>query len=196
MEREERKTEYLEHFADAFAENGIDKTSIKKLASAAGINEASIYQYFKNKDEIIVELVKRYLDTLRDEVFSFLIDENYTLENRMQRLLNYRCQTESREKFVIQVLTNPTYGKICYPELKKFLNDVNDLGVQLSQQMHLSERGGQCLVLLINSTLVADRVFNCRDILAEELEFLGHHINSISHIEKETVAMNKDEIYY
>lgn len=178
MEREERKAEYLEHFADAFAEYGIDKTSIKKLAGAAGINEASIYQYFKNKDDIIVELVKRYFDTVREEIFPILIDEKISPQLRMQRLINYRSKTDSRAKFVIQVLTNPQYSELCKPELREFLDGIREIGVKLSDQLKLSEDQAQSFVILVYSSLVADKIFNCKSILSDELEFLqsvGYH---------------------
>lgn len=177
MEREERKAEYLEHFADAFAENGIDKTSIKKLAGAAGINEASIYQYFKNKDEIIIELVKRYFNAVKEEIFPILTNEKYPAELRMQRLMNYRFKTESRAKFVIQVLTNPKYGETCLPELKNFLNSIHEVGDQLSHQLNLPEQVAESYIMVIYSALVSDRIFNCKGILSEELDFLQHISN-------------------
>ncbi|MCI1955156.1 MAG: TetR/AcrR family transcriptional regulator [Oscillospiraceae bacterium] len=172
MEREERKAEYLEHFADAFAEHGIDKTSIKKLAGAAEINEASIYQYFENKDEIIVELVKRYFESMKKEILPILTDEKYPPELRLQRLMNYRFKTKPRSKFVIQVLTSPTYGEICLPEIRNFLASVHEMGAWLSRRMDLPEEVAKSYVMVFYSVLVADRIFNCKSILSEELEFL------------------------
>ncbi len=54
----------LESAIVTFRENGFKKASIKKIAERIGLSNASIYRYFKNKEEIYFALVKRFEDGL------------------------------------------------------------------------------------------------------------------------------------
>ncbi|NFD77989.1 TetR/AcrR family transcriptional regulator [Clostridium botulinum] len=51
-----------QHILDAaiikFTENGFDKTSLREIASAAGLTTGAIYHHFKNKDELFYHAVK------------------------------------------------------------------------------------------------------------------------------------------
>ncbi len=50
-----------------FAENGFNGTSVKQIADAVGIKDASLYKHYKSKQEIfdsIVSLIKRHMSDL------------------------------------------------------------------------------------------------------------------------------------
>ncbi len=51
----ERKTEILDAFMRLVGRFGLDKTTMQDVAKAAGISVGSIYNDFKNKDELIGE---------------------------------------------------------------------------------------------------------------------------------------------
>jgi AcrR family transcriptional regulator len=42
---------------ELFFQNGINDLTISKVASAAGVGKGTIYEYFKNKEEIVFEIV-------------------------------------------------------------------------------------------------------------------------------------------
>ncbi|MBZ9570841.1 TetR/AcrR family transcriptional regulator [Methanobrevibacter sp. TMH8] len=42
-------------------ENGFDRVSIKQIQKESGVSSGSIYYYFKDKDDILVEILNRYL---------------------------------------------------------------------------------------------------------------------------------------
>lgn len=44
----------------AFAANGYDGTSMRDIASSVGIQQSSIYNHFKNKEDILLKLFKKY----------------------------------------------------------------------------------------------------------------------------------------
>lgn len=159
MERETRKKEYLEKFLGAFAENGLDRTSIKKLAAAAQINEASIYRYFADKDAIVVACVQRYFDTVREKVFPVLSDAGRPLEERLQEAENWRSRLEKREKFVIQVLAHPLYGGLCRGAARTFRKDLAELVKRMSRQEKIPWETAQSLFFLLFGILTAERIY-------------------------------------
>lgn len=53
---EERRKQILESAAHVFAQKGFDRATIADIARAAGVAEGSIYNYFKNKGDLLVSI--------------------------------------------------------------------------------------------------------------------------------------------
>ena len=62
------KARLLEVAERLFAEKGFNGTSISTIAREAGVNKASIYYHFKNKDDIIGSLFVRILEELSEHL--------------------------------------------------------------------------------------------------------------------------------
>ena len=59
---ERRMREILDAALTLFAEAGYDRTSTNAIAARAEISPGSLYQYFPNKDAILVELMTAHVD--------------------------------------------------------------------------------------------------------------------------------------
>ncbi|QAT50178.1 TetR/AcrR family transcriptional regulator [Caproiciproducens sp. NJN-50] len=175
MNREERKKEYLRSFIQTFSENGIDRTPIKKLAGAAKINEASIYQYFKNKDEIVVDCVRLYMEEELSQLLQVLAEEGEPLETRMDRFVQLSSKTSAEAKFIIQVLTSPNYSKMCSQIIHEFSRKIlssPQVGLEKGAFPHDTEESAVLLLLL--SVVISDRVIGEDYLLRIQLEYLQH----------------------
>ncbi|MBQ2353229.1 MAG: TetR/AcrR family transcriptional regulator, partial [Methanobrevibacter sp.] len=67
---------------DTLQKEGVTKTTTKKIAAEAGVNEVTIFRKFQNKKNL-VEITKecylqRYLDKM-EEIFDF--DEDFEIED-------------------------------------------------------------------------------------------------------------------
>lgn len=51
-ELNEKKQHILDAAISVFIENGFEETSMRQIASAAGLTTGAIYHHFKNKDEL------------------------------------------------------------------------------------------------------------------------------------------------
>jgi len=58
----------LEAAARLFREHGYTATTTNKVAELAGVSIGSLYQYFPNKDALLVELARRHMDTAAEAV--------------------------------------------------------------------------------------------------------------------------------
>jgi AcrR family transcriptional regulator len=56
-----RRATLLEQAARLFYRRGVDETSLADIANAAGLDRATIYYYFSNKDEIVAEILREVL---------------------------------------------------------------------------------------------------------------------------------------
>ncbi len=52
-----RKEEILKKISDLFARKGYEKTSIRDIAAHLGMTNAGLYYYFKNKQEMLVDIM-------------------------------------------------------------------------------------------------------------------------------------------
>ena len=53
--RRAKQIEIMEKCFDCYAENGLSSVGIKAIADDCGCNVASLYQYFDNLDDLIVQ---------------------------------------------------------------------------------------------------------------------------------------------
>ncbi|MDU6878877.1 TetR/AcrR family transcriptional regulator [Clostridium tepidum] len=77
-EYSEKKQHILKTAISIFTEKGFEKTSLREIASAAGVTTGAIYHHFKNKDELFYHAVKEamyFAQTLSEK------DENSNLKS-------------------------------------------------------------------------------------------------------------------
>ena len=55
QQHNDRKKEIMEKCFECYAENGLTGTGIKTLAEKCGCASGTLYVYFKNLDELIIE---------------------------------------------------------------------------------------------------------------------------------------------
>ncbi|HHU56170.1 MAG TPA: TetR/AcrR family transcriptional regulator [Acholeplasmataceae bacterium] len=60
--REESKTKIMDAATRVFIKNGFDGTSIKMIAQECGISVGLMYRYFKNKEDLFLEIVDNLLE--------------------------------------------------------------------------------------------------------------------------------------
>lgn len=59
------REQILQAAARVFVEHGYSAGTTNRIAEAAGLSIGSLYQYFPNKDAILVQLVQRHIDQAR-----------------------------------------------------------------------------------------------------------------------------------
>lgn len=108
------KERITEEALTLFAEKGYKGTSVKNIADAVGIKDASLYNHFKSKQEIfdsIVELILTHISSLSVTLGMPQYDEQYTLASGFYEKLDLEgLKSLSREVFVFY-LTDPYISK-------------------------------------------------------------------------------------
>ncbi|SRR5258708_6692536 len=54
----------LDRSAALFAEYGYDRASMNKIATACGVSKANLYHYYKDKDELLFDVIRFHLEEL------------------------------------------------------------------------------------------------------------------------------------
>ncbi len=63
-----KQAQILRAAQDLFAKKGYHKTSVRDIAKSSGMSVGSLYDYIKNKEDILYLLGKEFLDNLQNEV--------------------------------------------------------------------------------------------------------------------------------
>jgi AcrR family transcriptional regulator len=87
--RDERRTQILDTAALVFARHGFNQARMDDIVDASGLSKGTIYWYFKSKDALIIELVRRFFDRELHEWQALLTEQTPVCERlvRLSRLL-------------------------------------------------------------------------------------------------------------
>jgi AcrR family transcriptional regulator len=70
----EKRDGILKSAARVFANEGLARASMSRLASECGISKANIYHYYDNKDELLYVILDTYLVTLHKRVYGLPLE--------------------------------------------------------------------------------------------------------------------------
>lgn len=82
------KEELIQKSLVVFKANGYPTTSIAMLAKACGVEKAHLYYYFKNKEDLMSEVLIHLQQHTSKHIFSIAYDESLTYSQRLSLVLS------------------------------------------------------------------------------------------------------------
>lgn len=159
-----RSKEKVDRILDATARilslYGLDGTNTNLIAEEAGISIGSLYQYFPNRDSIIVKLIERYMDGQKEIVTKRLsriighVEIEVFFHELISALLEARLKNPELHRVLVREI--PRTGK---------MDEHLDLEVQLSD-------------LFFDHFSLVDHSFN-RSKLETRIFFLVHAVDAM-----------------
>lgn len=95
-----KREEILNAATEVFAEKGYHQATISDLARAGGFGEATVYNYFSNKEEILLTLPLYYLSDLEEKINEHLAGLRQPEEKLRRFIWLYTWWCQNRPKFV------------------------------------------------------------------------------------------------
>lgn len=91
---EEKQRVILDHAAQVFADQGMEKASMSQIATVAQVSKALLYHYYPSKDALIFAIITTHLEGL-DTAIDEADDPSLEPEKRLRKLVgavleNYR----------------------------------------------------------------------------------------------------------
>jgi AcrR family transcriptional regulator len=106
-----RRNQILDAAAKVFAENGFQKSTTREIAEAADISEGTIYNYFENKDDLLLSLLDRITDTQgRPSQYEDMLEDDFeeaTIELATRRIQAMGQDYETFLAVLPEILANP-----------------------------------------------------------------------------------------
>ena len=87
---------------DVFSEKAVDAATVEEITKKADVGKGTLYQYFADKDEVVVTLIEEAIDHLIERIRSYG-QQPRTLEDMLEHLLNahYEFSVNSKEEFLL-----------------------------------------------------------------------------------------------
>ena len=126
---------------DLFSKNGFEATSTEQIATAVGIKKPSLYDHFKNKQDILDSLISKITDEYnKGSIFSNEINEDdlsvksivKLIQDQTKLLLHNDNVVKIRRFLTIEQFRNP---EICRIQNKQIYTNVLDYNKSLIQKM-------------------------------------------------------------
>ena len=118
-----KEIECMETCFDSYAENGFASVGIKAIAKTCGCSSASVYQYFENLDDLIIQSTEYCMGKVEDE---FMAKAPTDVEDLWRFIdeIPYWTATNHGKKYrlMYQIYTHPKYRQYG----KKFFEGVNE----------------------------------------------------------------------
>ncbi len=106
--RKKRKEQILKVALPLFAKKGYHQTSISDIAKGAKISKGLIYNYFENKEDILLQLSMLILDQTAEEIFSILKNKDLPLspEEKIKKGINlfFQMMLENEDHWKLSML--------------------------------------------------------------------------------------------
>lgn len=106
--KQERSRETIDALLEAAAQvllrDGYARATTNRIAERAGVSVGSIYQYFRDKDELFDALIRSRIDALRSAITGFQPDPRRSLESVLGELFLVAIRSEPHGPELLRVL--------------------------------------------------------------------------------------------
>ena len=102
----DKKSHIINIAIELFSKNGFEGTSMRDLASAAGVNIAMINYYFGSKEKLFEAIVEGRSEKARKEFEELALDKNLTAIQKMDRIIELQVNKVLEKRHFHKVLQN------------------------------------------------------------------------------------------
>lgn len=137
-----RQIEILEAAIKLTSEAGIQKLTIRNVASAVGVTEPALYRHFANKHELLVAILEYLENKIAHNFVGFVQPSGSSSEQFRLFLTNLFAELEQNKAFALLLFAEETFN--ADPELRPELNALLDknLSTLSNYFAHIMRVGG------------------------------------------------------
>ena len=139
-----RRKEILEKSTECFIKFGFNKTTLDEIGDAIGFNKAALYYYFKNKEELFIQVVNNQLTLGLNKLQADLTDmpdnDDKVLKylwNRTQVYANLIRLTSLSSENILDL--NNTFEEIYTPYKKSEIKYLSSILVKTTENKTIQE---------------------------------------------------------
>ncbi len=158
----------VQNAVTVFASKGYHSTNIIDIAEKTGLSRTTIYQYYKNKDQIFFQVVELIVDLLRRELRTLQEDKELPRIEKMKKTIRKILETfdKNQELAIILIEIRMMFNKenchLLTKQIMIYLSELHDLfiynidkAIKRGEIKHLDSRtAAYMLILLLESYLL------------------------------------------
>lgn len=174
-EREEIKKEViLKNCFECIIKHGIEKVSIRTFSEATGMTLSSLYYWFKDKDEIILDSTEYGIKEIVDKLFEYAMENVQDVKKMCEEFPKIVKKYENTLKAIFQIATSPQYGKKIIKLTDGFSGLYDIYAQKLSEQLSIPYDYTRQLVNLFISSIVDCVTWSEWEKLSMEIDMILH----------------------
>ena len=124
----------LESADKLFCKNGVEKTTMEQLATAAGYSKPTLYGYFKDKDEVYFALVLEFMEKIVVKVDK-AIDEQTAFNDTFSKICQDVFRLATRYPLYFEGLIGTINVNIKADDTPQIYKDIYHLGEALNEKL-------------------------------------------------------------
>ena len=122
-EYQRKKSEIMEKCFECYAEHGLNSVGIKGLAEACGFTSASLYTYFIELDDLIIQSTEYCMSKVEDDFMAKAPADVEDLWRFIDEIPYWTAKNHGKKyRLMYQIYTHPKYRQYG----KKFFEGVNE----------------------------------------------------------------------
>lgn len=164
--RSSKREMILERAQEIFSQRGYEKTTLETIGESCGLNKASLYYYFRNKEEIYVEVIlmeaTTFIKRLQEELHTVKGTENRVHLYLLSRIQKYaerlnlsQLSLETVQK--VEPIFNDLFQKVKSEEIL-FLQGILDEGIAQGDIEHIESAELAEALFVISDALKHERM--------------------------------------
>jgi len=118
----EKKLQIIKAAIKRFWKHGLKKTTLEEIARDLRIGKASIYHYFKSKDELYQETISWETSLFFNEVKTIFQNTEIQLNEKLIQYFNYKESIHNNYKLIYELLLNILNERSHEQEIKLLKN--------------------------------------------------------------------------
>ncbi|MBS4033199.1 MAG: TetR/AcrR family transcriptional regulator [Ignavibacterium sp.] len=119
----EKRIQIIKAADKRFAKHGLNKTSLDEIARDLRIGKATLYHYFKSKDDLFYQTIAWEVEQYIQNVTSTLQNSEQQITNRLLDYITYKENLNQHSKLLYDMLIKVIEGYSLEKE-NKILNDL------------------------------------------------------------------------
>lgn len=127
------KESIFEATRTVLCEHGVDGMTMNRVAEAASLSKSSLYDYFRNKDELLVFVSNRMIGPFL-KMIADLVSAKLAAPEKLERILRYALDDSAKYKPVMRLLAQSAHSEKIRqktrPKILESLTMIFEQGIQ------------------------------------------------------------------
>lgn len=134
----EKKVLIFNAVLDIINERGMNSNiTISEIAKRAGIGKGTVYEYFKNKDEIIVESILYLLENSNDEIINLGKEAELTFKEELTNLIHRLMTSIGKKEGLYNLFFSQNSCNVIDQHMKmKLIKRIQELRLEFDKRLH------------------------------------------------------------
>lgn len=179
VDKVQKKKDIALSCRELFIEDGINSLTISQIAKIAGVGKGTIYEYFKNKEEIVFELVNIMMKEHSEKLHTVLLKQK-CVRDMVKKFAEFFYTDENRElriiykEFVSIALMTPNKDMLafqteCFNNYYLWFEEIFKDGVQKGELIAQSIELVKGIFVTAEGMYIASTSTNAIDNLEKDL---------------------------